>query len=191
MSLLTPHDTGPLHREGASDLCVFIDCHSFLCAFAVSGIDRLILADEVDLGDEDGAPRSPARPLSGQHLVGVAGFPFVAWDLSLLLAVAPASRAFLLLRIAHGDHEIPIALRTGPCLFVEPLRTLTPVPQGVFRSRRGAIAGAFAVGSRTGGSVKTAAKLGLYLDPRHLWTSDDLDTSRRTLEREGILEHAT
>ena len=146
-----PPEHGTVGPDVANELCVFIDCESFLCAVAVSGIDRLVLADDVSLGPEGGG-EGPAGAL---RLAFVDGAPFVVWDLSTLLAVPSASRAYLLLRLSHGEHEIPVALCTGPCLFVEPLRAVMPIPEGVFRSRRGAVAGAFPVAPRATSSTRS------------------------------------
>jgi hypothetical protein len=170
----------------AGELCVFLDCLGFLVAVAVKAIDRLILASEVEAAD--GSAVEIARLFDGQDLVRVADAPFVAWDLSLLLAVTPFTSAFILLRIGHAGREIPVALRTGPCLFIKPLSGFTPLPPGVFRGRPGAIAGAFSAAALTAAHGGGGARMGLYLDPARLWTPAELDGSILTLNEAGPLE---
>jgi hypothetical protein len=160
---------GALERESfaAGELCIVFECHAVVCAAPARLVDRLVLAEEATLLPA----ASPGSALDGERVVVSAGQRFAAWDLGELLELPPLSTAWMLLRLPHRSASITLALRTGRCRAVERLGHTVSVPRGVFRRRKGAFPAAFA----RGGLV------GVFLDPLALFTSDELETSARTL----------
>jgi hypothetical protein len=166
--------TSAAHPRGIDRLCVFFACDAFVCAIHVRSVVRLATLEEAQV-----IGAAPGAPLDGTCVVDAGDAPFAAWDLSRLLEIPQFAGAFVLLRIPWRGAEVPIALRTGPCLVVRDLPGVAPVPASLFRARRGAIVGAFdasALGAPSAGRVA-----GLEIDPARLLDAADLETSLRTL----------
>jgi hypothetical protein len=135
------------------ELGVIVSCHDMVCAIATRWVERLVLPEDVvELGP---------------NLVNVAGTRYAAWDLGERLGLSPLRAAWVLMRV-----PMPIALRTGPCLVVEPLPERIELPPLLFVSRRGAVAGVFA-----SKRWHDEALFGLELDVDHLWTPAELAAS--------------
>jgi hypothetical protein len=151
----------------AGELCIVFDCHAVVCALPARFVGRLVLPEEVQLVDADGA----SSKLDGTRVLVSAGQAFAAWDLGEMVELAPLAAAWVLVRLVDRGASVALALRTGRCRAVERLGSTVSVPRGVFRQRKGAFPASFA---REGA-------VGLYLDPVALWTAEELETSARTL----------
>jgi hypothetical protein len=108
--------------------------------------------------------------------VAAGGEPFAAWNLGTMLELPPLSAAWVLLRLPGTGGPAGIALRTGPCLVVQPMPPMIRLPAGVMRKRGAGITGAFATSALRG--KQPEAPLGLCLDPLHLFSPDELASSR-------------
>ena len=96
-----------------------------------------------------------------------------------MLDLPPVTAAWVLLRVPFGSGEISIALRTGPCLMVQPVPETVPLPPGLFRARGAGLSGAFATRALRGKHLDGA--VGIAFDPAHLWTPAELDAARAAL----------
>ena len=149
------------------ELCVMLDLGAVVCALPTRWVARLLLLEE-------------ARLVEASGVLEVSGRPFAAWDLSQLLGIELAPRAWVLMTLPHRGKVVPIALRTGACLVVDVLGPTLPVPAGIFRARRAAFPAGFDVAQRR----KTSqAVVGLCFDPSGLFTPVELETSATRLER--------
>jgi hypothetical protein len=163
--------------EPALELSVVVGCHGLVCTLPVRHVERLLRRDEVEVVRI--ARRKGSGPLP--QVVAAAGEPFAAWNLGTMLELPPLTTAWVLLRIPAGAGEpVPIALRTGACLMVQPLPPAVALPAGVARGRGAGMVGAFSTAGLRG--KKLDAKLGLCLDPLYLWTPAELESSRLAVE---------
>jgi hypothetical protein len=161
--------------QPATHLVVVIACHGLLCTLPVGRVDRLLLREAVSLHAPPGRrPRDPSRALP--QVVYAADEPFAAWNLGTMLALPPVSTAWVLLRVGPESNPIPIALRTGPCLIVQPAPAAAPLPAALFRERGPGIVGAFSTAQLRGKPADTS--LGLCLDPQRFWSEPELAGSR-------------
>jgi hypothetical protein len=161
--------------QPASELVVVVACHGLVCTLPVRGVERLLLREAVSLHAPAGRrPRElgPSLP----QVVYAADEPFAAWNLGTMLRLPPVSTAWVLLRIGAGPDPVPIALRTGPCLIVQPLPASAALPPTVFKERGPGIVGAFSTAQLRGKPV--APTMGLCLEPARFWTEAELDASR-------------
>jgi hypothetical protein len=162
-------------EEPAAELAVVVGCHGLVCTFPVRLVERLVLRDEVEV-----VPRRARRSGPLPQVVRAADEAFVAWNLGSMLDLPPVTVAWVLLRVPVGGGEpVPLALRTGPCLMVQPAPELTALPPGLFRARGRGIVGAFATASLRGQRV--GAGVGIAFDPARLWTTAELESSRAAL----------
>jgi hypothetical protein len=173
--------TRPLDSNAvvSGELCVLFECHSVVCALPVRWVSRLLLADEARFVTSSGeAPyqqETRRLELGGSKVVEAYGQRCTAWDLGEMLELPPLRSAWVYITLPHRNRTVSLALRTGPCLLVGPVSKLTEVPGNIFRARRAGLPAAFPVrGTAAGG---TNALVGLYLDPRGLWTEAELDRS--------------
>lgn len=161
---MTASDASSRGAATPGELFVVVACHSLVCAVATRWIARLLLIDEVDASEAD--------------VVSLGGRRYAAWDLGQMLDLPPLGHAWVLLNVPHGDAEVPIALRTGPCLTVQPLASFTALPEGLFRARRGMLPAAFPASEVKG---QTGALFGLCVDPPRAWTSTELEGCVRSI----------
>ena len=70
-----------------------------------------------------------------------------------MLGLPPVSTAWVLLQAGPGAEPVPIALRTGPCLIVQPMPAAAPLPAALFRDRGAGIVGAFSAAQLRGRPV--------------------------------------
>jgi hypothetical protein len=145
-----------------------------LVAVPVRSVTRLVLPHEVEIVSE----KHEAASLG---VVKIGGEAHAAWDLGELLGLDPIAAAWILFRVAHEGTTLSIALRTGACLMVQPLRPEVSIPGAVFSARGKAFPSAFATSSVRG---KTPALYGLWLDPARLLTGDELSRSHAILAAE-------
>jgi hypothetical protein len=150
-------------------LCVVLRCRDLVIAIAAEETARLVLPDQVEV---DPGATTPSIATAGTER-------FAAWNLALLLGREPEASAWVLLHVPHGPRLVPVALATGPCLVVRTLRFDVPLPEGVFRERPGAIAGAF---STSLGNDLPGSGVGLFLNPRRLLRVQELDASLAVIE---------
>jgi len=157
------------------ELVVVVACHGVVCTLPARGVERLLLREAVSLHAPAGRrPRDTGQALP--QVVYAADEPFAAWNLGTMLRLPPVSAAWVLLRIGAGPEPVPIALRTGPCLIVQPLPPSAPLPPTLFKERGPGIVGAFSTGQLRGKPV--APTMGLSLDPTRFWTEVELAASR-------------
>jgi hypothetical protein len=159
--------------EELGELSLFFRCHGAVLAIAARWVERLLLAEEVAL------PEGQSRVQGAGQVIEVAGAPYAAWDLGQMLEVSPMQHAWVLMKVPYAGKEVPMALRTGPCLIVQPLAGSTNLPIGVFRGRRSALAGAFMLKGLKGAAGE--GLVGLRLDPSRLWTNVELEASSAAL----------
>jgi hypothetical protein len=160
--------------QPAAELVVVIACHGLVCTLPVQRVERLLLREAVSLQPPPGRrPREVGRALP--QVVYAAEEPYAAWNLGTMLGLPPLSNAWVLLQ-AGGADPVPIALRTGPCLIVQPMPAATPLPAALFRDRGRGIVGAFSAGQLRGRPA--ALSMGLCLDPRRFWSEQELAGSR-------------
>jgi hypothetical protein len=164
----------------AAELAVVVACHGIVCTIPVRHVARLFLREEVELRPPQ--RRATAAGTRLPQVVYASGEPFAAWNLGTLLDLSPLSVAWVLMRIPADPHPVGIALRTGPCLVVQPTPAAAPLPPGLFRARGQGIVGAFATADLRGKRVEAA--LGLCLDPLRLWTDEELASSRLAVTAE-------
>ena len=151
-------------QTAARDLGVIVRCHQLVCAIPVRWVSRLVLPEEITL-----IGTSVVDSGSGRH---------AAWNLGERLGLPPVKDAWVLLSIPHASAQIPIALATGTCLVVQPLPEHVVLPQGLFKERRGAIAGVFVP------EASHAAACGVELDIPLLWSASELDASAALVRRQ-------
>lgn len=153
--------------RATSELCVLVACSGFLVAIPVRCVSRLVLPDDVT-----GLDLRMEGPCLGT--LRVDGEPYAGWDLGQLLGVEPTDASWVLLRVAYGGRTVAIALRTGACLMVQPLRPETSLPGTIFRARGRAFPAAFDAAA-VQGNMPTL--FGVWLDPLHLLTAQELRLS--------------
>jgi hypothetical protein len=162
-------------KRGSSEpreLCVVVGCHGLACVVPARWIERLVLPGEVaSIATADHEPGAAPLVLVGEKA-------YSAWNLGLLLGLAPLDAAWLLLRVEHKGESLPIALHTGPCLVVLELAPGVALPPGAFRSRVGALASVLGTASMKG---KFTTEVALWLDPAHMWHPDELDGAAAAL----------
>jgi hypothetical protein len=169
------HENGPavIQRpraaSRAADLSVVVACRDFVCAISTRHVTRLALNDEVD-----GANSFEGVVLSGQETLA-------SFNLGVLLGMSPLTAAWVFLSVPYEGGSIPIALRTGTCLFVRNIAVEAPLPDGLFTSRGKAVLGAFVAGDQLG--LDDASPYGLALEIERLWTDKELHTAKTILGR--------
>ena len=159
-----------------------LSCHQLVCALPIRAIDRLALPDAAERKEH--APRKSSGK-GGGALPEVPRFgeqAAAAWDLGVMLGLAPAQGAWVLLRAQFEDGEVPLALRTGPCFSVQGVRPLAALPPGIFRERRAALTDSFAVAALKG--VRASAQVGLWIEPGRLWEPSELAASAAAIRQE-------
>lgn len=160
-------------RKGAPtlkpELSVVVACHAFVCAIPTRRVQRLALNDDVHE-----APGTTGVVLSGDEALAV-------FNLGTLLRGAPLDAAWVLLRVNHEGSELPIALRTGSCLFVRSIGVEAPLPGGLFAIRSGGVLGAFVAGSQIG--LDETTPYGLVLSVDRLFAVDELHSAKSALAR--------
>jgi hypothetical protein len=161
--------------QPASELVVVVACHGLVCTLPVRKVERLLLREAVSLQAPAGRrPRELGRALP--QVVYAGDEPFAAWNLGTMLGLPPVSTAWVLLRIGAGPDPVPIALRTGPCLIVQPVPPSAPLPATIFKERGAGIVGAFSTAQLRGKPV--VPTMGLCLDPARFWSESELHGSR-------------
>jgi hypothetical protein len=165
----------------AAELAVVVACHGLVCTIPVRHVERLFLREDIELRATSHR-RATAGGARLPQVVYAAGEPFAAWNLGTLLELSPVSTAWVLMSIPAQPTPVRIALRTGPCLVVQPMPATAALPAGLFRARGGGIVGAFATASLRGKRVEAA--LGLSLDPERLWSAAELEGSRAAIAGE-------
>jgi hypothetical protein len=174
--------------EPAPELSVVVGCHGFVCTIPVRYVDRLLRRDEVEVvPPRTRRGREPGVPLP--QVLEAAGEAYVAWNLGTMLELPPVTTAWVLLRVPApplpgGVSDlpgavVPLAVRTGTCLMVQPVQVSAPLPPGLFRARGAGITGAFATSALRGKRLEAA--VGICLDPSRLWTPGELGSSRAAL----------
>jgi hypothetical protein len=183
LSLVSSDRPPTAKTDSGAQLCVLVGCHQLVCALPISSIDRLTLpetAQRLVIPSRSADPATaPGEPLPA--VVQVGDDRYAAWDLGLLLGLRPLARSWVLLRVSHGGKQVPIALRTGPCLAVQKVHRLMKLPPGIFRARRAALTDGFAAGTTKGAAHH--ASVGLWLDPARLWEGHELQASAAALAR--------
>ena len=157
----------------AAEPSVILACHEYVVSMATRRVERLVLADEVEV-----APAKAAGQGNVQ-VVRVGKSRYAAWNLGRMFELNPLKGSWVLLKIPHAGAELPMALAVGRCLLVSPVKDVTPLPPGVFRARRSALWGAFPCASIQG--KLGGALMGLCLDPLRLWTREELEKSAAAL----------
>jgi hypothetical protein len=161
-------------------LCVVLACHHVVCALPIDNIDRLVLPDAVEAlpASRPAAGGQPDADAIVPEVVRVGERFLAAWDLGVLFGMGPVAGAWVLLSLMHEGAEVWLALRTGPCFAVQPLRNLMKLPSEVFQSRRGALTDGFATSAV---KKEIEATVGVLVDPRGLWSRQELQMSAAVL----------
>jgi hypothetical protein len=169
-------------QSKSDGLCVVFECRPWVCAVPTLWIKGLLTLDEGRLiTPQPGATEAqdPRTVLARGMLLGVGRQWFAAWDFGQMLELPSLSGAWLLLLLRHGERNVPLALRVGPCIAVEACGGGVLLPPGLFRARRAALEGAFVFNPRA--SAGAHAAVGLRVNPGALWTAPELDQSARSL----------
>lgn len=158
--------------KARSELAVLVACHAFLVAIPARAVVRLWLPEEA-------GPLTPSRPGS-PHLgtLQVGAEVCAAWDLGRLLEQRALARAWVVLEVVRDGMRVPIALRTGVCALVTEVCADTSLPGRIFRARARAFPAAFAAATLVAG---LPSLFGLWLDPAHLFTDEELALSREAI----------
>jgi len=171
-----PGRGGARRADEPRELCVVLACHQLVCVLPARWIERLVMPDEVaSIAPVSAEAHAPPLVLVGEK-------HFAAWNLGVLLGLAPLDAAWVLLRVPHKGATLPIALHTGACLVVQPLAPGVSFPAGAFRARPGAVVSALPTSAI---KSRLAVDLALCLDPAHLWGEDELDLAARVLGAAG------
>jgi hypothetical protein len=151
-----------------------VRCHDHVLAVSTKHVERLLLPEEISRVELVAEPGDGKGDKARRAVALVNGRYYAAWDLGQMLEMPALSNAWMLLKLPRGDSEVPLALRTGACLAVHPVRKSVPLPPGLFKARRGAFSSAF-----DGVQVGTSAPslVGLCLEPDSLWTTAELEAS--------------
>jgi hypothetical protein len=154
-------ETGPL--------AVHVECSGFVFAIEARWVDRLVLIDEAKV-----VKSTPKDALLG--VIDVDGHQYVGWDLGQLLGLKSSSTAWVLTTGRRSEsRQVPLALRTGSCLVVQPIPPRTDLPSGIFASRLSALGSAYSTGDLKRTTIE--APVGLVLDPTFLWTPEERATA--------------
>jgi len=153
-----------------TELCIVVECHTFVGAIPVRYVTRLVLNEDV----------TPV-PQFGAEFVQSGGDLFVASNLGALLELPALGSAWVLLHVPHAGGRVPIALQTGTCVAVREVCVEAPLPAGLFRARGAAVLGAFVADASRGFGGSTL--YGLVLDLTKLWSRAELDISARLIAR--------
>jgi hypothetical protein len=165
-------------------LWLYVRCGDRLLAASTEHVERALLVGEA------AAPRPAAElgltgvPRACLGILDVGGAAHAAWDLGLLLGMAPARRAWVLVRLPGMEGPTALALRTDECVHVGPPRIDTlALPLGALRAH-GAVRAAFATAGdhalQTG-----SAPVGYWVDLDALWSGNERHLSRELLQRAG------
>jgi hypothetical protein len=174
---LLSHASAELPPAPAVELAVMVSCHGLVCALPVRNVERLLLREAVEAVSAP-RPRPGARALP--QVVFADDQPYAVWNLGTLLGMPPLAVAWVLLQVPADPEPVAIALRTGPCLIVQPMPETAPLPAALFRARGAGIAGAFPTARLRGKPLPAA--LGLALDPLRLWSPEELAGSRAAVD---------
>jgi hypothetical protein len=148
------------------DLGVFVACQHLVCAIPTEHVIRLIL------------PSEATELTPGVLLVNRQSYAI--WDLGERLGLTSAREAWCLVRIPYKAGGLLLAIGTGRCWSVSPLRETRSLPSQLFRDKRSAVRGAFAADPRHGGAL-----LGIELNLSRLWSPAELKASETLLDVEG------
>jgi hypothetical protein len=154
--------------KGAAELSVLVACHSFLVAIPVRNVVRLYLHDEIGPLARTGQGGAQLGTIRADNRV------CAAWDLGALLELAPLDRAWVVVDVERDGKRVPIALRTGACALVAPVRPDASLPGRIFRTREKAFPAAFAAASL---EAQVPALFGLWLDVARLFTNEEVAAS--------------
>ncbi len=162
-------------RDAGGEICVFIRCHGHVLAIPTLQVERLMLYDEVTR--QVTVPSKMSAPGSApiRTVVAVGTEYYASWDLGRMLGLAPLQSAWVLLKVPFLGGVVPLALKTGQPLAVQPLKSTVALPPGAFRSRRAALSRAFAATEVPVGLGD--ALVGLYVNMTRLWTPSELEVS--------------
>ena len=168
--------------QPAVELCVVLACHDLVCALPIRSVERLALPRDLEPVPSRRRPDAKLGPgaIPPPAVMRLGAESWAAWDLGLMLGLAPAQGTWVLLRAPLDGGQVPLALRTGPCFAVQGVRPLAALPPGIFQARRAALAGTFA---SAGGAVKgrVPAQVGLWIEPARLWEPLELAASAAAL----------
>lgn len=162
-------------QSTTGELCVWLDCHSVGCALPSRWVERLLAIG-------DGRLLPPKNKRSKIPVLQVGARRFAAWDLADMLGIPSAPKAWVLLKIPSARGAVPIALRTGECLAVEPTGEALIMPAGLFRRRGAAFPRAFTPPQSVRARADIVVALGL--EPSALWSQAELDASIEALASE-------
>jgi len=157
------------------ELFVLFELAGFTCAVSARSVARLETIDEAELR-QSAVPAGAPLALLGRVQVG--GETFAAWDLGALLQVPAASNAWVALRLEGAAGPVPVALRTGRCIGVTPVRPTMQLVSALFRARGQAFRGAFQVAV----AGEAEQRVAVLLDPASLLDATELELSKQAAE---------
>ncbi len=160
----------------AQELCVVFELAGFTCAVPTRFVARLETIYEAELR-QSVVPAGAPLALLGNVQVGDEAF--AAWDLGALLQGPSANNAWVALRLEGPAGPVPIALRTGRCIGVMPVRPEMPLVSTLFRARGQAFRGAFEVAV----AGEREQRVAVLLDPTYLLEAAELELSEHVAAR--------
>lgn len=159
----------------AEELCVVFELGAFTCALPTRFVARLETSYEAELR-QSAVPAGAPLALLGTVVVGGEGFG--AWDLGALLQAPSAHDAWVALRVEGPVGPVRIALRTGRCIGVMPVRPQMALVSVLFRARGRAFRGAFELAA----AREAERRVGVLLDPTHLLEPAELELSAQVAQ---------
>ncbi|MGE0546326.1 MAG: hypothetical protein AB7O24_08330 [Kofleriaceae bacterium] len=145
-------------------VALFVECGDLVLAVEAEFTVRILLANEtvVRPPEKEGFP---SQVDSGAGMVP-------AWDLQEMLGWPGAGDSWLVVRAPRSWPFHAFALRTGRCLAVRPMPSVTTLPHAMFQMR----GRAFPAGFRSHGIPELEAfPTGVVLDPTQLLTREEID----------------
>ena len=145
-------------------VALFVECGDLVVAVEAEFTVRILLASDTVVKP----PEKEGNPLQVD-----SGTGFVpGWDLQELLGGTTVGNSWIIARAPKSWPFRSFALRTGRCICVRPMPSVTTLPTGMFE-RRGR---AFPAGFRASNIPElTAFPTGIVLDPTQLLTTDEID----------------
>ena len=125
----------------------------------------------------------PARQLEPNlHAIELPTQTIPAWDLGELFAYGASTKAWVIVDAKVGSSPRRFGLRVGACLTVRKLSAVHALPQKLFATRPGAMAGAFSTSSMP---EIEGAPSGVVLDLAKLLTEPELAAADRVARSHG------
>ena len=136
------------------ELCLFVECHDFVCTIETRSVERLVLSDEVVLVTREGAV----------PVVQVAARSYASFNLGRLLGMPPTAGASVLVNAVVDGAPLALCFETGACLVVRAPPPSVKLQPGLFNARRRAIVAGFEVPVAMRSTARSPVGLALAIE---------------------------